>query len=469
MQLHPADAAFLAAQLAGGRWTYVAFAEESKREVVRINSISGVNAAIVRARDATTAQAWAIGDCFSSVLGPSAVLDIANQAAVNTSLSITGTGAATVTQPTPRNFIVNVPPVTLTACQNSAIEVLGTYPNFQICLNRTALVANCSGTWSGPSESAYLSLEDGNLIIGDGATQVSYDPDTGKYLVSTPQVSITGGTDITVSGTFPNFIISYSGTPGGSGTVTSVSAGPGLQLTGTPNISPTLSLTTTGVTVGNYAGMDVDAHGRITVMPVPPGPNSGPIMVTDLHSGLETINSLQLTRTGHAVTFRVMPASTAVDGWGVVRLAPPTAVDSRTPSDAERVVTPAGLDAVLAAFEGGITAALVGSSSGESSSLYSVTAAATTVNVPAGHALLVFATATAVSSANPTADVGQFGIAIFHNATFTAGTRIVPGNVHTLMAKITATGAVALELKHTPLPVGFSLSTGQLSYIVVKA
>jgi hypothetical protein len=467
MQLSPTDAAFLAAQLSGGAWTYVAFAEDSYREVVRITAVSGNNASIVRGVDGTTARTWNTNDCFVSVLGPSAVLDLVTQAGVNNSLSIAGAGATTVTQPTPRNFVVTTPPVSIAPCEGEeAIQVLGAFPNFCIALDRSALGANC-GNAPAPEPPP---LESGELITGSGAANVTYDPLSGAYNIDFAPITISGGPNIAVSGSYPNFVISYTGTVGSPGTVLSVSGSAGISITGIPTSTPVVSLTNTGVVSGNYAGFAVDAQGRITAMPVAPGTDSGPVMALALFSDQQTLGSISLSRAGHTVTLRAQAASTAPDGWGVVRLAAPTLPETRDAGDSTRAVSPAGLDAALVALRPTPPNGLVGTSTGESPSAYTVTAASTATNVNAGESLLILATMTVVHSTTPTTSVGEFGMAVFVDGTVVTSTRIVPGNTHTLMARIASSPSPlrTIELRHTILGAGFTPSTAQLTHILVK-
>jgi hypothetical protein len=142
------------------------------------------------------------------------------------------------------------------------VTVTGTWPN------QTVNASSGSGTVTSVAASVptFLSIA-GSPITTSGTLAITY---SGTALpianggTGTANPSLVAGTNITISGTWPNQTINASG-GGGSGTVTSIIAGTGLT-GGTITTTGTIALDTTTVTAGNYTStnLTVDAYGRIT-------------------------------------------------------------------------------------------------------------------------------------------------------------------------------------------------------------
>lgn len=143
-----------------------------------------------------------------------------------TSISVDqSTGDVTVTNTDPDQIV--------SITSGTGISVTGTYPNFTV-----------------DSTITQYTDSDARLALSAG-TGISYDNTTGIITNSEPDqvVSLTGGTDISVTGTYPNFTIDYTGTAG-TGTVTSVgitSTAAALTITNSP-------ITTSGDIGVNFAG-----------------------------------------------------------------------------------------------------------------------------------------------------------------------------------------------------------------------
>jgi hypothetical protein len=149
-----------------------------------------------------------------------------NSITAGTDISLTGTA--------PDYTINNTAPdqiVSLTS--GTGVSVTGTYPDFTI---------DCTITQYTDAD-ARLSLSAG--------TGISYENTTGVITNEAPDqtVSLTGGTDISVTGTYPNFTIDYTGTAG-SGTVTSV----GITTTSTALTISNSPITTSGDIGVNFSG-----------------------------------------------------------------------------------------------------------------------------------------------------------------------------------------------------------------------
>ena len=160
----------------------------------------------------------------------------------------TATGDVTVTN--------SAPDQTVTITAGTGINVTGTYPDFTI-----------------DSTITQYTDADARLALSAG-TGISYDNTTGIITNSEPDqvVTLTAGTDISITGTYPDFTIDFTGATGG---VTSIIAGTGIsvdQSTGSvtvTNSEPDQIVTLTGGTgitiTGTYPDFTIDGQeGTVT-------------------------------------------------------------------------------------------------------------------------------------------------------------------------------------------------------------
>lgn len=166
-----------------------------------------------------------------------------NSITAGTDISLTGTAPDYTINNTAPDQIVSI-------TSGTGISVTGTYPNFTVDNTITQYTD-----------------ADARLALSAG-TGISYDNTTGVITNSEPDqiVGLTGGTDISVTGTYPNFTIDYTGTNTG---VTSIIAGTGIsvdQATGAVTVTNTdpdqvVSLTAgTGISVtGTYPNFTIDS------------------------------------------------------------------------------------------------------------------------------------------------------------------------------------------------------------------
>jgi hypothetical protein len=127
LPVDPAVASAFAITL-GSNYTYASLSDGVNFEIVRINSVSGSNLVVVRGQDGTTASAFPSGACLRFIWN---VEGIAAVVGALPAVTITGSGAAVVTNPSANTWNVSVPVPTITGVAPN-ITVTGAYPTWQI-------------------------------------------------------------------------------------------------------------------------------------------------------------------------------------------------------------------------------------------------------------------------------------------------------------------------------------------------
>lgn len=443
LTLLPLDLATIAllqanVNFAGGEWTYLKLDNGTYSEEVKVTSVSGSYAVVVRG---PTPMAFSYLDTtVSDVVGVDAIKDIVAGTPVVSSTTVTGTGLATVVQ-TGNNYNVNVAALNLTSEANSGIAVMGTYPNLTL-----ALELDQGGCCPGEGTSTGTGLN--SLVVNSTILQGTL---VGAVLTLTLQTPVfTGAGTVAVTGTWPNYTITGAG-GAGTGTVTSVAVGDGLSLTGNPAVNPTISMANTGVTAGDYGGFVVNARGQITQIPL----GFNPI------SSIAVPQGATVSRVGGAVTITLDSADIAVPG--IVALADHTQpVDS---ADVQKAVTPA----LLAAALGGVgqAAAIAGSGTGEADALYTniISTTTVTVDLAAGEKAMLLGEVTILDGTAPLTPVA-FGIGVFDAANVKrhAGKKMTQSS-QSILGFINGPYSGALTIVTTAVPAGATVQSAFLAAI----
>ena len=274
------------------------------------------------------------------------------------------------------------PDQTVTLTDGTGITITGTYPSFTV---------DCDITQYTDTD-ARLSLSAG--------TGISYDDTTGIITNDDPDqtVTLTNGTDITITGTYPSFTIAYSGTAG-SGTVTKASvvsangfAGSVATDTTTPAI--TISTSITGLLKGDGTAISAATAGTDYV--VPSGSITGNSATVTTNANLTgVINSTGNTTT---INSQTGTGSKFVVDTSPVLVTPTIGVASATTINKVAITAPA-TGATLTIVEGATltasaTASVSGTNTGDSAinSLYSSLISDKTVVLTAGSGIVISGT-----------------------------------------------------------------------------
>lgn len=415
-RVSPANAASLNAQLGTGNYTICTISNGAVTELIYITTAAPSTGVltIVRAQEGTTAQTFPVGALIRFVWTVVGIQETASGG--SSGITITGAHATSVTGG-PFAFVVDTPAGNLIA--GTGMTVTGTWPN--ITITNAAPATGGGGTVT--------------VVTGSGDAVASAI--TGGFNINVPTPAFTAGTGVSITGTWPNLTITNSAPAmGGAGTVTSVTAGTGITVTGSPTITPTIGLTPTGITAGVYGGLTVNAAGQLTAIS------------SSLLNGVASANNAITVSAPVAgvVTLTAVNATTA--NHGVVQLATPSAPSSSDPTDSTSAVTPAGIAAVLAAQQNVILGA-VSSLTPLTSSSYSVVVgvSATTLNLQAGHNVIIDAFVEVFDPVNPTV-IPTFALGLFNGGTFLIGNGLVPGYTRQIKYQISGpfTGVISLNI-----------------------
>jgi hypothetical protein len=322
-------AAAFAVQL-GANYTFASISDGINYEIIKIDGVSGANLVIERAQDGTTASAFPIGSCIRYVWTTEGISAVA----AGGSLVLTGTGVVTATQTGPNAWTISVEMPTIDA--TLPIEVMGGWPAWEVAFQGN-YGACCCGSGGGGSGGTITEITGSGLVTVAGGTGPTVNIDVAV-------LNLIAGTNVTITGTYPNFTINASGGGGGSGTVTSVSGAGKITISGSPTVNPTVNLNANFSAGAIYNGVTFDKWGTITA----------------IDSVFQPVNLITTTTTCVLIGIAGTPpsgahatinlASATTSDAGIAKLAIPDAAHSRDSSDATSIVTPKGLDAVLNAY-----------------------------------------------------------------------------------------------------------------------
>lgn len=424
----------------GGDWTYLTLSNAIYSEEIKVIGTQSTYLSVIRAVSGSVAKTFAATDTeIVDHVGADAVKDIIAANPSPSSVTVGGTGLASVTQPTTGNYVVGVTPPSFSG--TDGIAITGIWPNIGVSYEGGG-EGCCGGGGSGGGVDT--------VVVTSSILSASI---VGNILnLGLPAPSFVGAGGVTVSGSWAGGYTISGGGGGGTGTVVTVGAGTGLSLTGSPNTNPTLSISNTGVAAGIYGGFTFNAQGQLT----------------EVAGGYAPVGSLALTNggsaslSGTAYTITLNNADVGVEG--IVALA-----DSSTapnPADDSTAVTPKMLMQALAGAGSILLGA--GSSNGEADALYNnaVSTTAVTVNTTASQKLLIVAEVEAVDASTPLTPVA-FGVAVFASSGVKLyGSKIITQSKQVMVFVLSGVYNTNIAITTTALPSGASITSANLAAIV---
>lgn len=426
--------AIAATFVSGDDSTWLAIKSGNNTEVVQVVGMFGTTLSVMRGQEGTNALAWYAGTEVSFVLTAAAILQELPE--IDGAVNISGSGLVNVNNVDVNNFEIWVDEPSFAG--SNGITVTGNWAN-GYTIHYTPPDDDCCGTGSGGGSGTGItdlqSLGIGNAYTNDG---------TGFIDIPEPEFNTSG--PITITGSWPSYTFTVSS--GGGGTVTSVAAGAGIAVTGTPSVNPTVAIANTGVAAGTYAGVVINSRGQFTAVPLSFAPISVITATSPLHAA----------RVAGSDTVALTVDNGAIGVKGVLELADPD--DDFDPDDDTHAASPA---VIAKALETLVlpSVAHVSNYTGETSSDYTNPVGSTTTSLilASGETALVRAMVTMVDGTTPLTPVA-FGMAVIDaTPSVVKANRKVTQNVQMMEFLMTGPVNTALTVFTTVLPAGATIQS----------
>lgn len=404
--------------------TYFSLRAANFFEVVKVTSVAANQLTVQRGQVGTTGIAFPVGTEIVYEVTSEAI--IAQIGVIATDVTITGDGIAEVQLLAPRNYRINVPPLQLQGLRG--IEITGTWPEFDI-----AFVGDdsCCGPDGGTGTSG-----DGITVIEGLGLVTAYVNGNVATVQVTPPV-FTAGAGISIVGAWPNYTISATS---GSGTVSSVSAGPGIGITGSPSVNPSVYILNTGVVAGNYGGMAVNSRGQITAIPA----TFNPVSIVN------AIGALNISRVADAIDLSIDNAAVGVRG--AVELTDEAAPFD--PLDTSTAMTPASTQTALETLPLPLPTH-ASNYTPETPTDYDtpVSGASMSLTLATGQSAIINADVTMVDGTTPLTPVA-FAMGIFNGTTLIKGNRKITQSQQSMSIQVNGPLSATIAVATTPPPSG---------------